>query len=111
MDMPSKSNHLKYKKSKKNKKSKSPNSKKKNKTVLKQKIDCDKNIKFSKYSDVEFPKNNGDYIEPDKMYKSIEESHTPPLTKSTCINDSKIQMMTPKHDEKHALHLRKEEQR
>lgn len=108
--------NLKVKKSKKNnKRPKSPNSKKKKKKKdLKHKpvifSDCDNSsVNISKYS-MELSNRNGDFIEPDIKCKPILVSHTPPLTKSTHINVSNVEM-TYREDEKHTKHLRKEEKR
>lgn len=117
VDMTSEVSHLKYKKAKKsNKKPKSPTSKKKKKKKdLKHKSDilpaCDNSfMKFSKCSNSEPSKRNGDFIEPVKKHKPIEVSHTPPLTKPAHIKVSKVEV-THKEEEKHTKHYRKENKR
>lgn len=117
VDMTSEVSHLKYKKAKKsNKKPKSPNiKKKKKKKDLKHKSDvlpdCDNSfVKFSKCSNSEPSKRNGDFIDPVKKHKPIEVSHTPPLTKSAHIKVSKVEV-THKEEEKHIKHHRKENKR
>jgi len=117
VDMTSEVSRLKYKKAKKtNKKPKSPTSKKKKKKKdLKQKSDilpaCDNSfMKFSKCSNSEPSKRNGDFIEPFKKHKPIEVSHTPPLTKPAHIKVSKVEV-THKEEEKHTKHHRKENKR
>jgi len=117
VDMTSEVSHLKYKKTKKsNKKPKSPNTKKKKKKKdLKHKpdelADCDNSVvKFSKCSNSEPSKRNGDFIEPVTKHKPIEVSHTPPLTKPAHIKVSKVEL-TQKEEEKHTKHHRKENKR
>lgn len=107
---------LKFKKSKKtNKRPKSPSSKKKKrkKDLKHQPVifsDCDNSsVNISKYS-MELSNRNGDFVEPVKKYKPVMVSHTPPLTKSTHIKVSNLEM-THREDEKYTKHLRKEEKR
>ncbi|XP_060844414.1 cyclin-dependent kinase 12-like [Rhopalosiphum padi] len=114
VDMTSEVSRLKYKRAKKtNKKPKSPSSKKKKKKKdLKHKSDvlpdCDNSfVKFSKCSNSESSKRNGDFNDPVKKHKPIEVSHTPPLTKSAHIKISKVEV-THKEEEKHIKHHRKE---
>jgi len=117
VDMTSEVSRLKYKKAKKsNKKPKSPNTKKKKKKKdWKHKSDelpdCDNSfVKFSKCSNSEPFKRNGDSIEPVKKHKPIEVSHTPPLISPTHIKVSKVEV-THKEEEKHTKHHRKENKR
>ncbi|XP_025416752.1 cyclin-dependent kinase 12-like isoform X2 [Sipha flava] len=105
--------HLKSKKSKKlNKKPKSPGSKRrKKKKDLKINIlpDCDNSYnKYSKQSNLELSKHNGDFNESINKKKTVEESHTPPLTKPAQIRISKVEV-THKEEEKHSKHLKKED--
>ncbi|XP_015364460.1 PREDICTED: cyclin-dependent kinase 12-like [Diuraphis noxia] len=115
VDMTSEVSRLKYKKSKKsNKKPKSPTSKKKKKKKdLKHKSDilpaCDNSLmKFSKCSNSEPSKRNGDFIEPVKKHKPIDVSHTPPLTKPAHIKFSKVEVTHKEEEEKQNKHHRKE---
>jgi len=117
VDTTSEVSRIKYKKAKKSsKKSKSPTSKKKKKKKdLKHKSDilpaCDNSfMKFSKCSNSEPSKRNGDFNEPVKKHKPIEVSHTPPLTKPAHIKVSKVEV-THKEEEKHTKHHRKENKR
>lgn len=118
LDMTSESTFLKHKKNRKsNKKQKSPSiKKKKKKKDLKHKSNalsnCDKSlVKFSKFSNIELSKINGNFVESVKKYKpSVEKSHTPPLTKSSHIKVSKVEA-THKEEVKHIKRLRREERR
>ncbi|VVC34564.1 Hypothetical protein CINCED_3A014986 [Cinara cedri] len=110
-DMSSETTHLKYRRIKKsNKKPKSPGSKrKKKKKDLKNTSDImlsdpnNSNVNLSKCTNVEPNKRNGDFTDSVKKYKHTEEeSHTPPLMKSTPIKVSK-------EEGKHIQHLRKED--
>lgn len=107
--------HKKNRKS--NKKSKISNMKKKKKKDIKHKLDilsdCDNSlVKFSKCTNVELTKINGNLIDPVKKHKpSVEKSHTPPpLIKSTHTKVSKVDDH-PNDEEKYIKRFKREDKR
>lgn len=118
VDMTSGRTHSIHKKGRKSsKKSKLSNMKKKKKKEFKHKLemlsDCDNSlVKFSKCSNMELSKNNGNLIDSVKKHNPSEEkSHTPPpLIRSTHIKVSNVDEHH-NNDEKYIKRVRREEKR